>query len=166
MEFYSKLKRQFRQHPVKRQVISIFLVAVLGLSVFASIIFYTNLAKIEDIAKQRGEDKAELLTILSIDALITKDRPALKTIISGIHSHEPGLIAMRVIDVKGDEIAGWKRDTTAKEKSLHKVLFTSQPIVYYEQDFGTLEMSWTISISPPLSNRDCGKQCGSSCLFR
>ena len=110
------------------------------LPLIAGLIFYLNLNRIDDIVITKGKEKAQLLTILSIDALIVKDRPQLETIITGLRAQEPGLTSIQIFDSENQEIAGWNANNN--KNATQKLLYTEQPIMFAKQEFGTLQMKW------------------------
>ncbi len=130
--------------PVYRQVLCLFLfIAFFVLPVITGVVITRNLANIETTTRIRGEQKAELLTILSIDALLANDRPALETIVTGLQMQDEGLISIQIKDVDKRVMAGW--DRFEGEGHNLKIVSSKQPINYHGQAFGSLEMMWDYS---------------------
>ena len=96
-----------------------------------------DLKEVESRVESQSRAQTELIGILSIDSLITQDRPALQTLVDGLQSMDSGLCSIRILNQDGIVLASWK-----DPKSAMRTVKSHQPVEYVGQSFGSIDTSW------------------------
>ncbi|MDF1741861.1 MAG: response regulator [Verrucomicrobiales bacterium] len=90
---------------------------------------------------------------LSIDAILSEDRPALQTIVDGLKKLDLGIDQMTVTNFDGDVLASW----SAESQNEGEPYKTTTPIDYLGQNFGTINLEWNReALVAPMKKRAAG----------
>ena len=91
---------------------------------------------------KESQQTLSLLSAVSIEAVITEDRPLLDTFVAQVVSNDPDVAALRIRDELGTVLAQWERDTLVPPDSL---IAYEQEIVFENIVFGSMELEWDIA---------------------
>ncbi len=135
---HPKIIEWLRQLPAKWQLV--FGAAILGgfgIVVIGSAAFYYDLSRIEARVQEAGKQQAELISTLSLDALIVEDRPRLQSMVDGLRTLESGIAKICLMNREGEVLALWTRPGVAGE-----LIRATDRVTYAGRDFGSLQMAW------------------------
>ncbi len=136
---FPTLKSQLRHFSIRAQ--AIFLMTYLGIVISAIVAFgvYSfGIRQLDKTIERESHKQTILITSLSIDALITEDRPALQTVVNGLKDLGVGLAGVRISNAEGNILASWH-----SMKSIDTDLIeVDREISYYGQDFGDVCLKW------------------------
>ena len=121
---------------------------IIGASVVATLTTLTvgfflgwnELDEIQSRVEATSRGQTELIGKLSIDAIITQDRPALQTLVDGLQTLDSGLESIKISNQDGMVLASW-----SAPKKDHRLVYCSQSINYVGQSFGSIDTSWRYS---------------------
>ena len=93
---------------------------------------------LENLDKE-SQQTLSLLSAVSIEAVITEDRPLLDTFVTQVISNDPDVAALRIRNENGAILAEWEQDTDLPADS--RVAY-EQEIVFENIVFGLMEIEW------------------------
>ncbi len=135
--------RRFCQNwPIRRQ-----LILALGGTVIVFGIVSGELGRRLESASLRHNLQHQLtktvnmLSAASIDAVITEDRPLLRTIVDQSVRYEPELLSLEISNEAGVALVEWKNEQT---KPANPPLRFSQDIEYEGEVFGKIKIQWNL----------------------
>ena len=135
---YHRALRWFRQLPAKWQLgLGASIIGGFGIAIIGSSAIYYDLSKVEVRVQESGRQQAELVSTLSLDALIAEDRPALQTIVDGLRLLDSGLAKIYLANEEGEILAEWASPDVAED-----LIEVTDKITYLGRDFGLLQMAW------------------------
>lgn len=102
------------------------------------LVYQRDLGKISQRIEQLSKNQTELIKNLSIESILSEDRPALQTIVDGLESMELGIDRMTITNFNGDVLASWEAEDGQKTNHYH----TRTPIEYLGQNFGEIYLEW------------------------
>ena len=87
--------------------------------------------------KQHNQQLLSMLAAASLDAIISEDRPVLKTMVTQSVRRDPHIVAMQVENESGVPLIAWQRD----DASLHAPHLTfTEDIIYEGERFGHIRI--------------------------
>ncbi|MDF1811834.1 MAG: response regulator [Verrucomicrobiales bacterium] len=123
----------------KSMILNSVIVGSVLLPVIAATFLLVKLHGIHDIVAEKSRAGTAMICLLSLDALISEDRPVLETVVSGLESLETGLVSVELLNQQGEVLASWKRENSDSLKTVKTV----QPVKYLGLEFGKAKMSWS-----------------------
>ncbi|MCP4185475.1 MAG: hypothetical protein GY761_19560, partial [Hyphomicrobiales bacterium] len=94
--------------------------------------------------ERQSQQTLDLLSAVSIDAVITEDRPLLETFVDQAVSHDPDIATLRIDNEDGTMLAVRQQEAPLPEAS--SISF-SQAIMFGGDTFGTMHITWNIEHS-------------------
>ncbi|MEC5126078.1 response regulator [Verrucomicrobiales bacterium BCK34] len=135
---------------------TIILMMAIGIVLSTCISFYVyqrDLGRISERVEQLSRSQTDLIKHLSIDAILSEDRPALQTIVDGLKKLDLGIDQMTVTNYDGEVLASW----FAESQSDSEPYKTKTPIDYLGQNFGEIHLEWNRDILvAPMKKRAAG----------
>ena len=127
--------------PLSGQVLLALLFAVLVIGfVSGELVRQVETRKlIEDFRLQSNRTSA-LLSAVSIDAMITEDRPLLETIIHQAAKNSPEIVALSFENENGEILGEWQ---SVKNVASELITSFSNPLIFEGEKFGLMKISWS-----------------------
>lgn len=110
--------------------------AVTG-GICALAIWTIGLSEIDGRIKKESISQTELIISLALDSIISQDRPALHTVVSGLRESQLGLVGIAIESEFGSTLANWERPG-----AVYRGVTTQSPIILHDQKFGVVSLTW------------------------
>ncbi len=136
------MRKLFNNWPIRRQ-----LILALGGTVIVFGIVAGEMGRILESESLRHNLQQQLtktvnmLSAASIDAVITEDRPLLRTIVDQSVRYEPELLSLEISNEAGVALVQWHNE---RAKPMHPPLLFSQEIEYEGEVFGGIKIRWNL----------------------
>lgn len=129
---------RFRNLPAKCQVmIAASIFGAMVFSLVGVVLTMNDLRKIEAHVEAASRQQTELISTLSVDALIAEDRPRLQGLIDGLKKLDSGLVMIGVLNQQGEMLASWDQS-----QGVDRLVVAAEKINHEGQELGTLATSW------------------------
>ena len=92
--------------------------------------------------EEQTDDTVSLISAVSVDAVISQDRPLLETLVSQTVGKNPDILAIQIVNEDGIILTDWHNP---EEPESIKPLYFQRNIIYEEELFGSMEIELNIN---------------------
>lgn len=124
---------------IRMQVL--FLMTGLGITISFLVgmgVYFYSIRELDETIEKMSESQTALISNLSMDAMITQDRPALQTVIDGLKDLNIGLVGVRIVNAQDSVLAEWDSVVLTQPE----VVEVKKEIVFFSQHFGNVCLKW------------------------
>ena len=97
---------------------------------------------LQESFEQQSRKTFFILSATSIDAVVSEDQPLLDTIVVQTVAFDPDIYSLSIENEVGESLVDWQNDKMSASEPL---MSFSEDIVYEEESFGRMNISWNVS---------------------
>ncbi len=95
--------------------------------------------------EEQTERTVSLISAISVDAVISQDRPVLETIVDQAVSKDPSIVALEIADEEGKQLISWQSQSNQESHESVEPLSFTKDIVYEGETFGTMQIELNVA---------------------